>query len=71
MNATTYFEAYCNCLRDMRNIRYLRHKKGGIMIETDALAVKYQRLDRLATKLEERVFAILAEVDEETRLGRE
>ena len=60
MKLSTLFNAYTIVSYRREYTRQARYPKSGILIEQDALALRYQRLARLTRKLECRIVRELA-----------
>ena len=66
MKTITYFKAYVQCRDGMTSAVFLR-KTGetGIAVENDLEALRWQRFDRLARKLRQKIETRFAEANDE------
>ena len=63
MKATTLFDAYSRCVTSRESAVSARGYSFGIAVARDAWALDWQRRDRQALKLQERLQRIMAQVD--------
>ena len=63
MKATTLFNAYIRCVTSRESAIGARGYSFGIKVANDPWALHWQRRDRQARKLQERLLWIMAQVD--------
>ena len=70
MNLTTLFSAYTKCFYEIMDARGTRGTTFGIAVDSDFWARRFQKLQRLAKRLEAKLNKALKKMDQQKQTGK-